>query len=633
MRSLCSARALKVLAKPCSTRLPRACCGARLPDGWLSTKIKHSLLLLLDCSHLSHSFFSDGMPHIPPTIELLEHAQLQYRRKDYVKALDLLNLAIKHEPAPSVKLLDTRAAVHEKLEDYKAALADARTCIRIFEKDSTGYLRAGKVLQLMSKPDVALAIYRRGFVKKANNADLLHDMHRKLEQSLAFENPKDKDPFAQLPIEIVEMIISYLNFRQIVYCTRVSKQWKTLIHGLPGLWTNLDFSEAVRPVPSAFLTHCINNSRHKIVSATLKRIKNMEKVIRALAQSCPQFETFQIIDGGLQGSSLVHELSSAKKVKKLMLGPFAPISAMTLPDLLLACESLQELDCRAVLSGSSVMAPRWRGEFPALRSLTLSRESSSSSQHSSIDLRDLLMRAPNLECFIFINWSLPGFLFKFKVLKHLIELNITSVSSSPSLLPFANLPRSLQVLTLDMNRPIRNVVLPGPADVLLPNLRSLTCCGAKIASLLLSDPSLSSEYSSPEDKECFRHSNLSRLHTLHVQCTGGAESVTSLLALPRLEHLRSLQLTHNSTINDEVAEYIATHMKHLQHVDLSSTMITGAGVKALVDGLRPTLRSLKFVNVWHCSPDASEWARSQGIRVQYSQNADIKPKGRKVRYE
>jgi F-box/TPR repeat protein Pof3 len=71
----------------------------------------------------------------------------------------------------------------------------------------------------------------------------------------------------------------------------------------------------------------------------------------------------------------------------------------------------------------------------------------------------------------------------------------------------------------------------------------------------------------------------------------------------------------------------------LQDIDLSSTMITGAGVRRLVDGLKSSLRTLKFVNVWHCSPDAPEWAREQGIRVQYSQNADTKPKGRKIRFE
>ncbi|OBW67937.1 MAG: Uncharacterized protein AUREO_019830 [Aureobasidium pullulans] len=572
------------------------------------------------------------MPHIPPTIELLEHAQLQYRRKEYVKAIDLLDLAIKHEPSPSVKLLDTRAAVHEKLGDHKLALKDARTCIRMFEKDPTGYLRAGKVLQIMQKTDVALSIYKHGISKKVNNIELLQKMHDKLLLSLAPD--KAADPFAQLPIEIVEMILSYLNFRQIVYCTRVSKQWKIFIDSLPGLWMNLDFSEAKKPVRSAFLSHCINTSRRKVISATLKHVKDMEKVIKALARSCPEFNSLRIVDGGLQGESLMHNLQSATKLKKLTLGASAVISSMTLPGLLLGCENLEEFECRAIIPGS--LNIHWKGEFPKLRRLKLIRNFQSPNRSMHIlRISTLLALTPNLQSLSLNDWATPYDILSLKEpLKQLIELDMTSaVSSGPVPFPFRDLPQTLRVLRLDLDRTLSSVVMLSPKDFFLPNLEELVCCSTDMASLLLSDPELIAKYPDPADNRFLKHANLSRLHTLHVQCTGGAQPVTSLLALARLERLRSLRLTHNSNINDDVAKHIATTMKQLQDIDLSSTMITGASVRALVDGLKLTLRTLKFVNVWHCSPDAPEWAREQGVRVQYSQNADIKPKGRKIRFE
>ncbi|KAI5254088.1 hypothetical protein E4T42_02628 [Aureobasidium subglaciale] len=572
------------------------------------------------------------MPHIPPTIELLEHAQLQYRRKEYVKAVDLLDLAIRHEPSPSVKLLDTRAAVHEKLGDHKLALKDARTCIRIFEKDPTGYLRAGKVLQMMQKTDVALSIYKHGISKKVKDVELLQKMHNKLLLSLAPD--KAADPFAQLPIEIVEMILSYLNFRQTVYCTRVSKQWNVFINSLPGLWMNLDFSEARRPVRSAFLSRCINTSRRKVISATLKRVNDLEKVIKALAQSCPEFDSLRIVDGGLQGESLTHNLKSATKLKKLTLGASASVSSMTLPGLLLGCENLEELECRAIVPGS--LNIHWKGEFPKLRRLKLIRnfQSPNRSMHT-LRIGTLLALTPNLQSLSLNDWATPYDILSLREsASRLVELDMTSdVSSGPVPFPFRNLPQSLRVLRLDLDRPLSSVVLLRPKDFFLPNLEELVCCGTDIASLLLSDPELISNYPDPTDNMFLKHSNMSKLRTLHVQCTGAAQPVTSILALPRLERVRSLRLTHNSSVNDEVANHIATNMKQLRDIDLSSTMITGACVRALVEGLKSTLKTLKFVNVWHCSPDAPEWAREQGIRVHYSQNADTKPKGRKIRFE
>jgi F-box/TPR repeat protein Pof3 len=572
------------------------------------------------------------MPHVPPTIELLEHAQLQYRRKEYVKAIDLLDLAIKHEPSPSVKLLDTRAAAHEKLQDYKLALKDARTCIRIFEKDPTGYLRAAKVLQIMSKTDVALSIYKHGISKKVQNIELLQKMHDKLLLSLAPD--KATDPFAQMPIEVVEMILSYLNFRQIVYCTRVSKQWKMFIDSIPGLWTDLDFSEAKKSVKSVFLSHCINTSKRKVVSATLKHVKDLEKVIKALTRSCSDFNSLRIIDGGLQGESLIQILKSAANLKRLSLGSSAEISSQNLPNLLLGCENLQDLECRAIIPGSLNL--HWKGEFPKLRRLRLVRnhQSPNRSMHT-LRIGTLLTLTPNLLSLSLNDWATPYDILSLgDSVKQLVELDMTSdLSSGPVPFPFRNLPQTIRVLRLDLDRPLSSVVLLSPKDLFLPKLEELVCCGADMASLFLSDPDLIEKYPDPEVNRFLRCSDLSKLHTLHVQCTGGAQPVTSLLSLPRLEHLRSLRMTHNSNINDEVAKHIASNLKQLQDVDLSSTMITGASVRVLVDGLKPTLRMLKFVNVWHCSPDAPEWAREQGIRVQYSQNSDGKPKGRKIRLE
>lgn len=114
------------------------------------------------------------MPHQRPTVELQEHGQVLYRRKDYAKALELFNQAISQETNPSPTLLDNRAATFEKLDDLKSALKDARTTIKLHERDVTGYLRAGKLLQKMEKPEIALGIYNHGIKKKTKNVEVCH---------------------------------------------------------------------------------------------------------------------------------------------------------------------------------------------------------------------------------------------------------------------------------------------------------------------------------------------------------------------------------------------------------------------------------------------------------------------------
>lgn len=154
------------------------------------------------------------MPHKRTTAELQEHGQILYRRKEYTKALELFNEAIASEPNLTVTLLDNRAATHDKLDDITSALKDAKTCIRLYEQDPTGYLRAGKLLQKAGRHTVALGIYKHGIKKKTKNVDLLVKLHDKLLRSTA--PPTAADPFAQMPIELVEMILSYLSFNQIV---------------------------------------------------------------------------------------------------------------------------------------------------------------------------------------------------------------------------------------------------------------------------------------------------------------------------------------------------------------------------------------------------------------------------------
>lgn len=91
---------------------------------------------------------------------LQDQARGAYKRGEYKRAIELFDRAIGH--APSVQLMDNRAACYEKIDELSTALKDAKKAIQTHREDATGYLRAGRLLVKMEKRSVALEIYTHG---------------------------------------------------------------------------------------------------------------------------------------------------------------------------------------------------------------------------------------------------------------------------------------------------------------------------------------------------------------------------------------------------------------------------------------------------------------------------------------
>lgn len=161
------------------------------------------------------------MPHQIPACELQELARAQYQKQEYLKALTTITEAIEASTVPSAALLNDRAAVYEKLGETNAALIDTRTAIRLDETNVISYKRAGRILQNTNRHDKALEIYKRGLSRVLNKSalDSLRQKHETLARSLHMAHMASLpgvDPLEKLPIELVEMVFSYLSFPQIV---------------------------------------------------------------------------------------------------------------------------------------------------------------------------------------------------------------------------------------------------------------------------------------------------------------------------------------------------------------------------------------------------------------------------------
>lgn len=220
-------------------------------------------------------------------------------------------------------------------------------------------------------------------------------------------------------------------------------------------------------------------------------------------------------------------------------------------------------------------------------------------------------------------------------LNHLEELDISLCVLTEGALPKPGLPRSIRCLCVASmcHRP----PTPGTNKYFLPALEEVRCISLDQAATLLSTEETFPQ--SPQNgidhvqKEpvCF-------LRTLRLapDQQGWRDvdiTLDSILALPRLERVQDIGLRRAKSVNDNVADVLATRFKHLRHVDLSQTAVTGYGVKQLVQKLKATLQELVLNDCSDVSPDAIEWARSQGVKVScFSYNSLTHGTGRKIRY-
>ena len=191
---------------------------------------------------------------------LQEKGRACYKRGEFKEAIAIFDRAIGH--APSVQLLDNRAACHEKLNNLQAALKDAKKAIQLHREDATGYLRAGRVLVNMEKEPVALEIYTHGLkcIKHVGQGyELLRKVHKELMDKLC--PPKSVDPMTVLPRELAEIIMNHLSFRQRMNACLVSKEWTKFVRSCPDLWSHLDLSNSRKKVGNAFVSRAVSDSR------------------------------------------------------------------------------------------------------------------------------------------------------------------------------------------------------------------------------------------------------------------------------------------------------------------------------------------------------------------------------------
>ncbi|KAK0937617.1 hypothetical protein LTR29_010839 [Friedmanniomyces endolithicus] len=527
-----------------------------------------------------------------------------YKRREYAKALEFFDSAIGR--APSVQLLDNRAACQDKLNDLPAALKDAKKAINLQKEDPTGYLRAGKILVKMERESVAVEIYSHGLknVKHAGQGyELLRIAHVELMSQLS--PPKSVDPLTVLPRELAEQILEYLTFQQRMNACLVSKEWTSFFRSVPSLWQRLDLSDARRKVRPAFISRAINVGRQRLTSATLHKLYDFDKTLAALIRHCP-LQDLTLLDTGVQSHNLVDLLREAAHLRALRILEGTQIGQRTLKQLVTSLStSLETLVCYAP-DNKMVdlgMRPYQRlttlkicvGSFaaletffeavatcmPHLRFFTAHQDLRHAS-HTRVPLD--LTALDKLEC---------------------LDLRLRWTGCVDVMLP-----TTLRLLRLHVPHECVLKTSASITEVRLPRLAELSLDVPSVAALLHAILGV-------EDTDAEAEELVSDIHTLalSVRYVGIGEYTSDLAAAfqrRRLRQLKHLITPHESDI-DRFASMVAESLQALESIDVSGTKITGVEMKQLVG--MPRLKRITVKDCPHLGRDAVQWARSQGVIV------------------
>lgn len=220
-------------------------------------------------------------PLYPAVDALVAECKAAAKQKDYEAALAAITSALKQShrnnaaPVHMITLLDYRHSIHVRMNQLDSALTDGKTMIRRDRADSRGYIRCSAIEKLRDNDDAAIKYLECG-LKNARDSDpnldtLTTELKKTRDEiSAALVMSRPRDPFATLPLEIVEMIVSYLDYRDHVRWLRVSRYWRKFLTSIPPLTDVLAFPGAKKPItPKMFLAALRRLKAPKIVDVSM----------------------------------------------------------------------------------------------------------------------------------------------------------------------------------------------------------------------------------------------------------------------------------------------------------------------------------------------------------------------------
>ncbi|KAF3907608.1 hypothetical protein AA313_de0204538 [Arthrobotrys entomopaga] len=527
------------------------------------------------------------------------------RKGNYKLAIDKFTEAIDMQPPILMTLLDGRAALYDKTDQLKLALKDAKRMMEHEKANPKGYLRAGKVLYRMNKSTMALEIYKLG-LKNVEPSDphlpRLQEMIEKAvdKQTKALKAAQKKiyDPMQVLPFELLEMVLEYLPFANIVAMQRVSKTWRGVISNNPRFWTILDFSRAKKPVSRAALKNCISKSKYTLTKAILKKIHNFnDTTLIDMVSVCKDLEYLKVM-GGFMGSSLSRAMQLTKSMRTLILHcqiPFATFEALLVnPEL-----PLEHLECLELGPTKGTMRFGKREPCLALKRLLVNFASEQMNMRP-VALDELLVLLPNIQE-LQLN----------KIQSNLEKLDMTCLEhleifvcrSSKLEADQVLYPASLQILDLSCTSFTSGENIAEQQET-LENLKrlNLTKCNLSPAIFLELVPPLETKLT---------HLRIGYARHLDFNFLAG-----NFFHKNFLTNLRELSVEGDYLFSNHVVKEIY-HLPNLQRLNFSTTSLNGSGVYQFILNSKSvgSIREIYMNGIDRVSADLVQFAAGKGIRI------------------
>jgi F-box/TPR repeat protein Pof3 len=285
--------------------------------------------------------------------DLLLQCSTAREEKNYGEAIYFVNAALecsqKAATAPHllVGVHDIRHAVCGRAGNLDEALKSAKAMIRLDRSDARGYLRCGRLERDRGNKTAALRYYEHG-VKNCPNSiflnilrELADDMRDELSAELVLS--RARDPMTSLPLEIMDMVLSHLNYRQVVRMLRVSKSWRRLLSDRPPLSDTIAFPSDTA-VPITPYMALVTLDRLKTTPRVLK-LASLTPAARIMLQNrfvaTPILESLKIFMLSDRGFD-THNLSfSSVNLRKLALPHPTRCRRAVVDRILLQCSSLE----------------------------------------------------------------------------------------------------------------------------------------------------------------------------------------------------------------------------------------------------------------------------------------------------
>jgi F-box/TPR repeat protein Pof3 len=368
-------------------------------------------------------------------------------------------------------------------------------------------------LEQQGKLETALGIYAYGLrnVPISNlQQKLLQAAHDKLTRQLS--PPTAVDPFSQLPLEIAEMVLSYLKFSEVVNCLRVSRHWKAILTSRPMLWTNMDLfvnNEKQVAVRSSSVRALIKYSKCQITRARIHRYSD-QGGLRSLATTCKSLLELHFGNTQFGGDTIIETVMMAKALKTLTISRAVMLQLDQVTQIAKSRPTLENLRIDHI-SPPRHMA-EWKVDLPSFKSLSLTLHLPIGRLQEPylelLNLNTLFERAPNLTSLSLEGWK-SAFAphMDFSVLKSLETLSLQHTY----LLRPPRLPPSLKSINMnDILSPIAHAPESWSFHGPLPALESLRLDGqvypfSKIGHMLdgwFPDPTIAKGTPLPNESLC-----------------------------------------------------------------------------------------------------------------------------------